>query len=72
MQGKSKRKVAEHWETTSDKEEPLNVTFTSSDEEDERYRASKKPTLEPIPKRHQSEARSKAIHDPLLRTSQMI
>lgn len=72
MRGKGKRKVAEQQEPTSDEDEKLNVTWTSSKEEEEKSRPSKKPTLVPSPKKHQCEARSKSIHDPLLQTSQRI
>lgn len=41
-------------------------------EEEERFKPSKKPTLELSAKKDWSEARSKTIHDPLLQTSQKI
>lgn len=57
----------------SDEEGSLHVTWTNSKGEEERSETpTHRPTFEPSPNRHQSDARSKALHDPLLQTYQRI
>lgn len=73
MQGKGKRKVDDLQDSNSDEKGSLYITWTSSEKDDVASKTSiKKPTLEPSPKRHKSKARTKALHNSPLQTSERI